>query len=204
MTSESEDSERGRGIRLAPDYPIRTERLLLRPIVIDDAAAMHAYKSDADVVRYVPYAPLELAEVERRIATTWSNTRFAQHGDAVCLAVEERATGELIGDVVLFWRSEVDRAGEVGYIFDPRSAGRGFATEAVGALLALGFDGLGLHRISARIDERNTASARVVERLGFRQEARLVDSEWFKDEWSTLLIFGLLDDEWRASDAVEG
>lgn len=200
MTSESAGSggERGRGIRLAPEYPIRTERLLLRPIAIDDASAMHAYKSVPDVVRYVPYAPLDLADVERRIATTWSNTRFAQQGDAVCLAVEERATGELLGDVVLFWRSEADRAGEVGYIFDPRFAGRGFATEAVAALLALGFDGLGLHRMSARIDERNTASARVVERLGFRQEARLVDSEWFKDEWSTLLIFGLLEDEWRA------
>jgi RimJ/RimL family protein N-acetyltransferase len=205
MTSESagSDRERGRGIRLAPEYPIRTRRLLLRPITIDDAAAMHAYKSDPDVVRYVPYAPLELADVERRIATTWSSTRFAQQGDAVCLAVEERATGALLGDVVLFWRSEADRAGEVGYIFDPRFAGRGVATEAVAALLALGFDGLGLHRISARIDERNTASARVVERLGFRWEARLVHSEWFKDEWSTLLIFGLLADEWRAQAAAE-
>lgn len=191
------------GIRLAPEYPIRTERLLLRPIAIGDAAAMLVYKSDPDVVRYVPYAPLDRADVERRIDTTWSNARFAQQGDAVCLAVEERETGELLGDVVLFWRSEVDRAGEVGYIFDPRFAGGGFATEAVAALLALGFDGLGLHRIAARIDERNTTSARVVERLGFRHEARLVDSEWFKGEWATMLIFGLLDHEWRASGATE-
>jgi RimJ/RimL family protein N-acetyltransferase len=181
----------------APEYPIRTERLILRPITADDAAAMHAYKSDPDAVRYVPYAPLELADVERRIATTWSNTRFAQEGDAVCLAVEDRATGALLGDVVLFWRSETSRSGEVGYILDPRFGGHGYATEAVGALLALGFDGLGLHRIVARIDERNTASARVVERLGFRQEARLVESEWFKDEWTTLLVYAQLDDEWR-------
>lgn len=207
MTSEpavgGPDAERGRGIRLAPEYPIRTARLLLRPITIDDAAAMHAYKSDPDVVRYVPYAPLDLAEVERRIATTWSNSRFTQQGDAVCLAVENRESGELLGDVVLFWRSETDRAGEVGYIFDPRTAGHGYATEAVGALLALGFDGLGLHRIAARIDERNTSSARVVERLGFRHEAQLVESEWFKDEWATLQIFGLLEDERRGAAAAE-
>lgn len=182
---------------LSPEYPIRTERLILRPIAADDAAAMHAYKSDPDAVRYVPYEPLSLADVEERIATTWSCTRLAEPGEALCLAVEERETGALLGDVVLFWRSETDRSGEVGYIFDARFAGRGYATEAVGALLALGFDGLGLHRIAARIDDRNAASVGVVERLGFRREARLVESEWFKGEWATLLVFALLEDEWR-------
>ncbi|WAA66117.1 GNAT family N-acetyltransferase [Microbacterium oxydans] len=181
----------------APEFPIRTARLLLRPIVLADAEAMHAYKSDPDAVRYVPYEPLTLADVERRIATTWANTQFAQEGDAVSLAVEDRETGALLGDVVLFWRGETDRAGEVGYIFDPRVGGRGYATEAVAALLALGFDGLGLLRIVARIDDRNTSSARVAERLGFRREARLVESEWFKGEWTTLLVYALLEDEWR-------
>lgn len=187
-----------------PEYPIITERLLLRPIAPADAAPMHVYKSDPDAVRYVPYAPLELAEVEQRIATTWSNTRFAKEGDAVSLAVEERSSGALLGDVVLFWCSESDRSGEVGYIFDPRAGGRGYATEAVDALLALGFDGVGLHRIVARIDERNTASAGVVERLGFRREARLVESEWFKGEWTTLLVYALLEDEWRGRDGADG
>jgi RimJ/RimL family protein N-acetyltransferase len=186
---------------LAPEYPILTPRLLLRPIAADDAPAMHAYKSDPDAVRYVPYAPLTRGEVEQRIATTWSRTVFTAEGDGICLAVVDRESGVLVGDVVLFWRSETDRAGEVGYIFDPRFSGRGYATEAVEALLSLGFDGLGLHRIAARIDERNTASTRVVERLGFRREARLVESEWFKDEWTTLLIYGLLEDEWRERSA---
>ncbi len=186
-------AERG----LAPAYPIRTERLLLRPIAPRDAPAMHVYKSDPDAVRYVPYAPLSLAEVEERIDTTWSRTRFDEPGGGICLAVEDRETGALLGDVVLFWHSERDRAGEVGYIFDPAFAGRGYATEAVGALLELGFVGLGLHRIAARIDDRNTSSARVVERLGFRREARLVESEWFKDEWTTMLVYALLEDEWR-------
>ncbi|MEV4669197.1 GNAT family N-acetyltransferase [Microbacterium sp. LWO12-1.2] len=184
-----------------PEYPIVTTRLLLRPITAGDAVTMHSYKSDPDAVRYVPYAPLTLDEVEQRIATTWSRTVFTTEGDGVCLAVEERESGALVGDVVLFWRSETDRAGEVGYIFAPRFSGRGYASEAVDALLALGFDGLGLHRIAARIDERNTASARVVERLGFRREARLVESEWFKEEWTTLLIYGLLETEWRGRSA---
>ncbi|WP_217177073.1 GNAT family N-acetyltransferase [Streptomyces sp. AC495_CC817] len=181
-----------------PEYPIRTERLLLRPIVTSDAEAMLAYKSDPEAVRYVPYGPLTRDEVADRIATRWSTTRFDKEGDAVCLAVEEAATGRLVGDVVLFWRSENDREGEVGYILDPAAAGRGYATEAVGALLDLGFHGLGLHRVIARIDERNTASVGVVERLGFRREARFVEGSWFKGEWTTLLILALLDREWRS------
>lgn len=186
----------------APEYPIRTDRLLLRPLEPRDAEPMLAYKSLPEVVRYVPYGPLDLAGIEERIATRWATTRFEKPDDAVCLGVEERATGSLVGDVVLFWRSEVDRSGEVGYILDPGYGGRGYATEAVRALLRVGFDGLGLHRISARIDERNSASTRVVERLGFRQEARLVESSWFKEEWATLLVYGLLEHEWRQSGDV--
>lgn len=180
-----------------PTYPIFTERLLLRPIIASDAVAMHRYKSDPENVRYVPYEPLDGADVEERIRTTWGNTRFTQEGDAVCLAVERRDSRTLLGDVVLFWRSAADRTGEVGYIFDPQFAGQGYATEAVGALLDLGFDGLGLHRITAQIDDRNSASAGVVERLGFRPEARFVESEWFKGEWSTVLVFAILRSEWR-------
>ena len=181
-----------------PAYPIRTDRLLLRPLTSEDAEPMLAYKSDAEAVRYVPYGQLTLTDIEERIATRWAGTRFEKQGDAVCLGIEERETGRLVGDVVLFWRSENDREGEVGYILDPAFSGRGYATEAVGALLDVGFEGLGLHRIAARIDERNTASAGVVERLGFRREARLVESSWFKGEWTTLLIFAQLEGERRA------
>lgn len=189
----------------APAYPILTGRLRLTPIRPEHAEPMLAYKSVEDVVRYVPYGPLSLAELEERIATRWATTVFENPGDAVCLALEERETGRLVGDVVLFWRSEADRAGEVGYILDPAFAGRGYASEAVAALLEIGFDGLGLHRITARIDERNIPSVRVAERLGFRREARLVESSWFKGEWATMLIYGLLEAEWRSgSSIIEG
>ncbi|WP_207481930.1 GNAT family N-acetyltransferase [Microbacterium sp. SD291] len=90
----------------APAYPIRTDRLLLRPLTPEDAEPMHAYKSDAESVRYVPYGRLTLADIEERIATRWATTRFEKQDDAVCLAVQERETGRLVGDVVLFWRSE--------------------------------------------------------------------------------------------------
>ena len=61
-----------------------------------------------------------------------------------------------------------------------------------------GFEGLGLHRIVARIDERNKSSVKLARRLGMRQEARLVRNEFFKGEWSTELDFAMLSDEWYA------
>ncbi len=180
----------------SPDLPIRTERLTLRAIAAADADAMLGYKSVPEVVRFVPYGVLDRAAVEEKIRSVWSRSRFDQPGDAACLAVEESATGRLIGDVVFFWRSETDRTGEVGYSFHADVAGRGYATEAVRALLELGFGPMGLHRIIARVDERNEASVRVVERLGFRREAREVDSILVKGEWATMLTYALLEHEW--------
>ena len=75
---------------------------------------------------------------------------------------------------MLFWHSRLRAGGEIGYVFNPDFGGRGFATEAARAMLRLGFEELGLHRIVARVDERNESSARLARRLGMRQEARLV------------------------------
>jgi RimJ/RimL family protein N-acetyltransferase len=83
-------------------------------------------------------------------------------------------------------------------VFDPAMGGRGYATEAASVMLRLGFAGLGLHRIVARIDERNESSVRLAKRLGMRPEARLVRNEFFKGEWSTELDFAMLADEWDA------
>jgi RimJ/RimL family protein N-acetyltransferase len=114
------------------------------------------------------------------------------------LAVVEKQTGTLVGDVVLFWHSAEHRGGEIGYVINPDHTGRGYATEAARALLALAFDGLDLHRVVGRIDSRNTPSAAVLRRLGMRQEAVLVENEWFKGEWTTEIDFAILAAEWRA------
>jgi len=120
------------------------------------------------------------------------------------LGAEVTGTGEMIGDVMLFWHSRRDAGGELGYVFNPDFGGRGYATEAAEAVLRLGFDGLGLHRIVARVDERNGPSARLARRLGMRQEARLVENEFFKGEWSTELDFAMLDEEWRRQPGAAG
>jgi RimJ/RimL family protein N-acetyltransferase len=189
---------RGAEQALRPSYPITTARLLLRPVVASDAGALHAYRSLPEVCRYVPFEPQSLARVQELIATTFATTVLTEEGQAVTLAVVERSSGTLLGDVVLFWRSREHRAGEIGYVLHPDHSGRGYATEAADELLRLAFDGLALHRVIARVDARNHASVRVLERLGLRREAHLLENEWFKGGWTDELDYAILDREWRA------
>jgi RimJ/RimL family protein N-acetyltransferase len=183
---------------LRPAYPVRSERLLLRPLAVGDAGALHAYRSREDICRYVPFEPMNRDGIIQRIRGMWARAELTDEGQALTLGAEVAETGELAGDVVLFWHSREHAGGEIGYVFDPAFGGRGYATEAANVMLQLGFEGMGLHRIVARIDERNGPSVRLAQRLGMRQEARLVDNEFFKGEWSTELDFAVLAGEWHA------
>lgn len=185
---------------LHPEYPIETERLLLRPIDAEgDADAIHAYLSREDVCAYIPVEPRTREQVVERFRDPrFSRTALTEPGQALALAVVRKDTGELIGDVLLMWDDGANRAAEIGYVFNPEHHGHGYATEAAAELLRLGFDGLGLHRMTARIEDLNPASGAVLRRIGMRQEAVLVENEWFKGRWSTEVRFAILDREWRA------
>ena len=79
----------------------------------------------------------------------------------------------------------------------PQHQGHGYATEASAALVALAFETYDVHRVYGRLEARNLASARVLEKLGMRREAHLVENEWVKGEWQSELIYALLAHEWR-------
>ncbi|HEX6452883.1 MAG TPA: GNAT family N-acetyltransferase [Trebonia sp.] len=186
---------------MTPAYPVETSRLLLRPIdPSGDIEALHAYQSLPEVCRYIPYEPRTREDVAQRLADPGKvRSTLTEPGQAVNLAVEIKATGLVVGDVMLFWRDESNA--EIGYVIHPDHQGKGIATEASAALLGLAFaeHGLGVHRVVARIDQRNPASAAVLTKLGMRQEAILVENEWFKGEWSTEVDFAILDREWHSA-----
>ncbi|MDX6503720.1 MAG: hypothetical protein QOE29_845 [Gaiellaceae bacterium] len=94
--------------------------------------------------------------------------------------------------------SEQHRLGEIGFVLHPDHQGHGYATEAARELLWIAFEGLRLHRVIGRCEARNDGSARVLERLGMRREAHLVENEWVKDEWQSELVYALLDREWAS------
>ncbi len=191
-----------RVVTLHPSYPIRTARLLLRPLTLADRPALLSYRGDPEVCRYLPFEPMTAAVLTTRLLTDLSATTVTAEGEALTLGAEIAETGQLAGDVVLFYRSKQYRGGEIGWVFHPTARGHGYATEASAAMLRLAFDGLGLHRVMARIDARNLPSARLAERLGMRQEAHLVENELFKGQWSDELVYAMLDREWPSSRAA--
>jgi RimJ/RimL family protein N-acetyltransferase len=152
---------------LRPSYPVRGDRLLLRPLTTRDTDALLAYRGREDVCRYVPFKPMTREGIAERLTGPWARTELTADGQSLTLGAEVEQSGELAGDCVLFWHSREHAGGEIGYVFNPSLGGRGYATEAVAMMLALGFEELGLHRITARIDERNEPPA-----LAHRRSAR--------------------------------
>ena len=114
----------------------------------------------------------------------------------VLLGVERLGEAGIVGHVNLIVGEHGQ--GEIGFLFNPEHQGRGYATEAARALLGLAFERYGLHRVYGRLEPRNVASARVLEKLGMRREALLVENEWVKGEWQSEAIYALLDREWEA------
>ncbi|MGI8677192.1 MAG: GNAT family N-acetyltransferase [Jatrophihabitans sp.] len=184
---------------LSPVYPIATDRLLLRPLDrMRDVDAVLAYQSRPEVMRNLRVAPRSREEVVEFLTSPATRSTFELPGHMISLAVVVRETDELIGDASLVWSSAVHERAEFGCVLHPEFQGHGYATEACTALVRYAFEGLGVHRVIARLDERNRASAAMVQRIGLRREACLVDHEKVDGHWITELVFAVLADEWAA------
>ncbi|MDV2481084.1 GNAT family N-acetyltransferase [Methanoculleus sp. Wushi-C6] len=149
---------------------LATGRLLLRPFTLADAPEVQRLAGDYAVsaTTLLPYPyPDGLAEV-------WiaSLREGAERGDAAAFAVTLARGGDLIGGVRLQIDAEHSR-GELGFWIAQACWGRGYATEAVGAVIGYGFSALGLHRVHAIHFSRNPASGRVMEKCGMVHEGRL-------------------------------
>lgn len=174
---------------------LRTARLTLRPLREGDAVTLFRIFSDPEATRYWSAPP-------------WSNTSDADayiardlkamsEGTYLRLGVERQSDGELIGNCTLFNLVLQSRRAEVGYILDRTAWGRGYMLEAVTALLDFGFTELDLNRVEADIDPRNTASEKLLLRLGFSEEGYLPERWIVGNEVSDTRLFGLLKRHWN-------
>jgi RimJ/RimL family protein N-acetyltransferase len=180
----------------APDWPIRTDRLVLRPFHDGDLDVLCEIHADEGVARWLYNEPRTRAQVVDLLKVKIAGAAVHAPGEWLCAAVETSETGELVGDVDLLWASERHRSGELGFIVHPQHHGNGYATEAARPLLDWAFGDLALHRVIGRTEARNAGSARVLEKLGMRREAELVENEWVKGEWQSELVYAILDREW--------
>jgi len=174
--------------------PIRTPRLVLRAVAASDYEDHARLFSDADVVRYLYEDRMDAeqlrAHFERRF---WRG--LPGEGEWCNFVVEHE--GAFVGEVGLGLVSALHRQCEVGYVFSPAYRGLGFATESTRAMIDLAVDEMFAHRVSARLDARNDASRHLLERLGLRREAHLVENEFVKGEWTDEFVYAVLGAEWR-------
>jgi RimJ/RimL family protein N-acetyltransferase len=184
---------------MAYSLPIETDRLTIRRYLATDYDDLLKLQSDEDVTRFLLYEPKTPEQVRESLAGRLADVPMDADGQALTLAVIIRETGQHAGEVTLFVHSAEHRSGEIGFVFHSGFHGRGYAAEASVELLRLGFEELDMHRIIGRLDVRNSGSARLLKRLGLRQEAHFVKNEFLKGEWTDELVFAMLAEEWQAA-----
>ena len=182
-----------RDLKPTAQWPLATERLRLRPHNADDAEWLHELYSRPDVARYLLDEPWTAEVTHDKLTERLAKTDIDGETGALALVIEH--DGVPIGDVALWLTDHEHRQGEIGWVLDPAHGGQGFASEAVRAVLALGFDHHRLHRITAQMDARNSASAALARRVGLRLEAHHVQDWFSKGEWTDTLIFARLASE---------
>jgi ribosomal-protein-alanine N-acetyltransferase len=176
---------------------LTTERLVLREFGESDWPAVLAYQSKPLYSRYYEHTD-RTPEAVREFVQMFLTQQEEDPRLRYQLAVVLKATGELIGTCGVRRQSATALEADIGYELDPQHWGCGYATEAARAIVDFGFTWFQLHRIWSWCIADNVGSARVLERLGMRQEGRLRENEYFKGRWWDTLLYAILEHEWWA------
>lgn len=169
---------------------LKTGRLLLRPVCRKDAEDIFSYASDPEVARYVLWEPhRSLSETRAYIRSIRSLYR---QGLPSSWAVVLRDSGRVIGTIGFMWYSDINAAAEVGYSFSRSEWNRGYATEALNAVIRSAFSSLPLNRLEAQHDLRNPASGRVMVKCGMAREGILRQRILNKGEYIDVVLYAIL------------
>jgi RimJ/RimL family protein N-acetyltransferase len=157
---------------------IVTERLILRRFRATDLPAFIAYRSDPDVARYQGWdASFSMGDAVRFLAEQ-DAVALGMPGAWTQLAAADRVDGTLHGDCAACIWADEPRSAEIGVTFAPASQGRGYATEALTALVTTLFDEHGVERVQAECHRRNSAVHALLERVGLQREGITDDPDW--------------------------
>lgn len=175
---------------------LATKRLLLREFVMTDFADVFAYESDPEVVQYVSYGPYSEEECRKDLSWHIAHQQDPQrrfYYMAMGLASENR----VIGFCGLKFREGYRLEAELSYAMNRHYWGQGYMSEAVEAIVNYAFTSLRVHRVFGGCCPENIGSARVMQKIGMKQEGHLRENAHFKGRWWDTLIFGVLEHEWK-------
>jgi RimJ/RimL family protein N-acetyltransferase len=147
------------------NYPLRTERLTLRAHQLTDLEDLLVFHSDPEVTRYIPWPVRDRQQTLDALVVKLTQTVACEPGEWIVLAIEENSSHTVVGEILLKRKSDV-RA-ELGYVLAREAQGKGYVAEAAAHLLTLAAQTFGVTTVDATVEEPNTASVRVLTRLGF-------------------------------------
>ena len=179
---------------------LATERLVLREFEPGDWFEVRTYQNDPRYLRYYKWTDRSPEAVQAFIQM-FLDQQIEEPRIKFQLAMTLKENGRLIGNCGIRMTVRGTHNGNIGYELSPDQWGNGYATEAARAIVDFGFNELRLHRISAECIAENTGSIKVLQKLGFTQEGRLRQNDYFKDRWWDTLLFGILKHEWRSNSA---
>jgi RimJ/RimL family protein N-acetyltransferase len=180
-------------------FPLRTERLTIRRLVIDDLPAIWSYRR----------LPAANEWMTREFADEPAFRAHFEKPESMASTLVIELAGTLIGDLMLRvedgWAQEEVAAqavavhAELGWCLDEAHTGRGYALEAVTELIRCCFEDLGLRRVSANCFADNAPSWKIMEKVGMRRETHSVRDGLHRSKgWLDGYSYALLADEWRA------
>lgn len=165
-----------------------SERLTMRPFEKNDLHDVFNIYNNDKTCKFLLHDKWTHENKEEEFSRKLGNNELTKE-TALNLAVV--SGDKVIGDLSV-WYTEMKNTVEIGYVFSNESSGKGYATEAVKALVEKLFTEYNVHRIQANIDARNVASQKLCERIGMRKEAHFIQDFWTKGEWTDSIIYGML------------
>jgi len=172
---------------------IETDRLIIREFIENDKEAVHEYASDPLVTRYTLWGPNTIEDTESFLGRMLE-MQLELPRTGYELAIVSKACNRLIGGCGIYLDGT---NGEIGYTLHKEYWQQGFATEAAQAMLSLGFNTYGLHRIHATCRPGNIGSAKVLEKIGMTREGLLREHLWSKNTYHSSYLFSILEHEYR-------
>jgi RimJ/RimL family protein N-acetyltransferase len=171
------------------NWVLQTERLIVRPVSVADADSYHRVRG------MMPFDPQNRSLDESRALVATMVTRSSVDAEGWGqFAIIERSSAAFIGDVGVNFDTPRARQAEFGFALDPAWRRGGLATEACAAIVDALFAS-GRTRVTALTDSRNIAAQKLLEKLRFRQEGRLVRSWQDGEQWYDEVIYARLADE---------
>ena len=177
---------------------LETSRLVIRQFCDSDLEPFVAYRNDPEVYRYQGWKTPYLREYAVDFIAKAQAISPGVPGEWLQFAIECKESGKMLGDIAFHITRSNPRQAYLGYTLARSSWGQGYASEAVRKILDYLFRVLDLHRVIADCDVDNTASIRLLERLGFRREAHYIESFWLEGEncWGSEYLYAMLQREW--------